>query len=111
MTRKKLSPSEAVGSRSNFVKAVQGVRDAEEMQPWRCIGCGTAVRRGFNDWCPCLGVTRLERMISAVAAGRQRIPTACPTWCETHVREQFQYRCVTIPSTCFNVRNPPTCSF
>lgn len=56
--RKKLTPSKIANSHSNRVKVAQGRRDAEELQPWRCTGCGTAVRRGFNDWCPCLGVNK-----------------------------------------------------
>jgi hypothetical protein len=39
---------------ATFVKRVQRTRDAEEMQPWRCSACGTAVRRGYNDPCKCI---------------------------------------------------------
>jgi hypothetical protein len=33
-----------------------GMNDAANQQPWRCVECGTAVRRGFNDPCLCTRV-------------------------------------------------------
>lgn len=31
----------------------RGQNAANAMQPWRCAGCNTAVRPGFNDPCRC----------------------------------------------------------
>lgn len=37
-------------------KAWHGRQAAENMQPWRCVGCGVAVHPGKNDPCKCFDV-------------------------------------------------------
>jgi hypothetical protein len=56
MGRQKLSRSEAnfLLSRVSRIEAYQRLRDAEELQPWRCVVCNAAVRRGYNDPCKCM---------------------------------------------------------
>jgi hypothetical protein len=56
MERRILGRSEAnsLMSRASRAKSYQRLRDAEEMQPWRCVVCNTAVRRGYNDPCKCM---------------------------------------------------------
>lgn len=56
MERRILGRSEANSllSRVSRTGTYQRLRDAEEMQPWRCAVCNTAVRRGYNDPCRCM---------------------------------------------------------
>jgi hypothetical protein len=56
MARQKLSRSEAnfLLSRGSRTEVYRKLRDAEEMQPWRCVVCNTAVRSGYNDPCKCM---------------------------------------------------------
>ncbi len=45
-------------------KLHQGENDAAEQQPWRCVACNTAVRRGMYDPCAC--TKRVERIRAAL---------------------------------------------
>lgn len=61
MQRRKLSRQEANTLGANRIKAIRGLRDAENQQPWRCVVCNMAVRKGYNQPCRCTGALDKER--------------------------------------------------
>lgn len=67
-----------MGSVVGFVRMVRLRRDAEEMQPWRCTGCGRAVRKGRGDPCWCTGGLEAS-MTNATTNNLEQARTALTT--------------------------------